>query len=485
MALARKEMIRRETMKEIAKDRTRLIDLPLLDFVPALTPSVMGEETERPDHLAVVARVFERILAGESVRVLVSVPPQYGKTFLILHALALLLARKPQLPIIYCSYGDMVARDKSRECRDYARRAGVRTRKDADAVGAWLTVEGGGLRARGVGSAVTGSPAKVLVVDDPHKDRADAESPLKRARVRDWFTSTAMSRVHPGASVIVNATRWHPDDLIGTLSKEKKEDGSLRWEVINLPAVLPDGSPLWHKRPHSFLEQHKANEYDWWSLWMGQPRGRGNTVFRPDMVRFYDRLPERYRVGKGIDGAYTSKTSACYSAAVTMLEDDGYHYVVDVWRRQCRFPEFANTLKHSSYPGPWHWFGSAQERGMGELLTEFGIPVDAVLAATDKFLRALPAANAWNQGKILLPRSILAIRGDAADPGDESAEPAWLQEFVDEITRFTGVNDVFADQVDAFASAFEQVRYPGGDVGSIVEGDGTRYVNEDGGRGVW
>ena len=479
-------MIRRSTAREVARDRTKLVDLPLLEFVPALTPSVMGEETEAPEHLRPIADIFERILRGEEVRVLVSVPPQYGKTFLILHAVAKLLAKRPQLPIIYTSYGDMVARDKSREARDYARRAGVQTRKDANAVGAWLTEEGGGLRARGVGSAVTGSPAKLLIVDDPHKDRADAESALKRARVRDWFTSTAMSRVHPGASVIVNATRWHPDDLIGTLSKETKEDGSPRWEIVNLPAILPDGSPLWDKRPLSFLEQHRANEYDWWSLWMGQPRGRGNAVFRSDMVRFYDRLPDRFRVGKGIDCASTAKTSSCFNAAVTMLEDEGLFYVVDVLHRQCRLPEFARMIEHSPYPGRWHWFGSSTEIGSGDLMSEMGVPVETVLATTDKFARAQPVSSAWNAGKILLPRSVLAIRGAGADIGDEDAEPSWLRPFVDEITRFTGVGDLYNDQVDAFASAYEGVRHPGG-IGNIVEGDGSRYVSEDGGgrRSVW
>lgn len=478
-------MIRRATANEIASERTRLIDLPLLDFIPALTPSVMGEATERPEHLRPIAKLFDRITQGEEVRALVSVPPQFGKTFTILHGIAQLLGRRPHTPVIYTSYGDAVARDKSRECRDYARRAGVSTRKDADAMSAWLTAEGGGLRARGVGSAVTGSPAKLLIVDDPHKDRRDAESPLQRARVRDWFTSTAMTRVHPGASVIVNATRWHPDDLIGTLAKERREDGTPRWEHINLPAILPDGRPLWHRRPLSFLEQHRANEYDWWSLWMGQPRGRGNAVFRADMVRFYDRLPARYRVGKGVDLAYTSKTSACHSVGLTLLEDEGLYYVVDVRRAQQRTREFAALLRTVAYPGSWHWFASSTERGLADLMGEIDVPVEAVLATADKFVRAQPVAAAWNDGKVLLPRNMLALFGEGAAVGDEENEPEWLQPFVDEITTFTGVSDASDDQVDALASAFEGVRYPGGDVGTTVPGAGSRYVGENGARGFW
>lgn len=469
--------------QEIAAERTRLIDLPLLDFVPALTPSVMGDATEPPLHLKPIADVFERLMRGEQIRALVSVPPQYGKTFLLLHGIAQLIARRPYLPVIYASYGDAIARDKSRECRDYARRAGVRTRKDADAVSAWLTEAGGGMRARGVGGAIAGSPARLLVVDDPHKDRADAESALMRQRVHDWFTSTAMSRVHPGASVIVNSTRWHQDDLIGRLMNEKGPDGAPRWEVINLPAVLPDGRPLWHRRPLEFLEQHRSNEYDWHSLWMGQPRGKGNAVFRG--VRFYDQLPVRYRVGKGLDLAYTSKTSACHSVGVTMLEDEGLYYVVDVRRAQTEVREFASILRTVPWPGAWHWFGSSTEMGVADLLEEIGILMNAVLATSDKFVRAQPVAAAWNEGRVLVPRNLLALHGAAAEPGDEHSEPAWLQPFVDEINAFTGVSDAANDQVDALASSFEAVRHTYVAPQTVPDA-GTRYVGEEGeGRSFW
>lgn len=383
----------------------------------------------------------------EPVRALVSIPPQHGKSDTIVAGLARNLGRKPWLRNAYAAYGSRLALKKSRQCRDIARAARVPLRDDAQAVNDWLTRDGGGLVAAGIGGPLTGNPIDgILVVDDPHKDRKDAESALSRERVYDWWTSTAKSRIHPGASVIICHTRWHPDDLIGRLSLEANEDGTPAWEVINLPAILPNGQPLWHQRPLKFLEeQRRGGEYDWWSLWMGSPRPRGSSVFRG--AKFYDELPPRYRIGKGIDLAYTAKTHSDWSVGVVLLRVDPegeppLFYVVDVRRAQAEVPTFANELAavNASWPGLWHWFCSTTEKGVANLLTSQGITVDPVLATTDKFVRAQPVATAWNEGRVLVPR-----------------RAPWLKAFVDELGAFTGVGDRQDDQVDALASAFESV----------------------------
>lgn len=470
-AMALLETKRRSALKTKIEAHARLIDLDLLDFVPALTPRIAGAPTERPEHLKEVCEIFERIERGEELRVLLSVPPQFGKTETTLHGLARLLARHPEWPIVYASYSATIAEDKSRSARDYAVRAGVDLRFDANALATWLTPFGGGLRARGVGGPLSGSPAKVLIVDDPHKDRAEADSPLMRQKVHDWFTSTAMSRIHPGASVVVIHTRWHDDDLIGRLSKEVDADGKKVWTVINLPAILPDGRPLWHRRPLSFLEgQRRLNEFDWHSLWMGSPRPRGDSVFRG--VHFYDKLPIRFGVGRGLDLAYTKKTRACYSSGITMLaavdttgdnpDPDPWYYIVDVRRRQCEVPEFAAELSAAETlwrGGAWHWYSSTTEAGVAQLLREMKIPVNDVLATTDKFSRAQPVATAWNRGRILVPRNMAVLLGDRAGRDDHEREVPWLRALVDELGRFTGVSDVADDQVDSLASAYESVRF--------------------------
>lgn len=131
-------------------------------------------------------------------------PPQHGKTETLLHAIAWLLRRKPWLRNAYASYAASLAFTKSRLARDYAQSAGVAIRDDANKVNEWVTTDGGGLLATGVGGPLTGNPVDgLLLVDDPHKNRAEAESATVRNRIKEWWTSTAMTRVHPGASVLV------------------------------------------------------------------------------------------------------------------------------------------------------------------------------------------------------------------------------------------------------------------------------------------
>jgi predicted phage terminase large subunit-like protein len=416
----------------------RLTELALGDFIPEISP-----RWERPDHLAQLLDVFERIKRGEVVRVLLSVPPQHGKTETELHGIAQLLAIDPRKTHAFTSYAAQYAESKSRLARDYALRAGVKLRGDSTAVHEWRTADGGGLLATGVGGPLTGQGVDgVILVDDPFKNRAEAESQLIRDRVFEWFTSAAMTRAHPSTSVIVVHTRWHPDDLIGRLCKEVDESGKPLWEHINLPAVSEKGEALWPKhRPLPFLEAaRRRSEYDWWSMFMGVPRSRGAGIFRD--VYYYDVLPPTYRVGVGVDLAYTSKTHSDWCVAVALAESQGNFYALDVRREQSNPPTFAAQLRvmKAAYPGArMLWYTSTTERGLADLLrSESGFPLVGELATADKFVRAQPVAAAWNAGKIFLPRSA-----------------PWLVDFISEVCGFTGVNDRHDDQVDALAAAFD------------------------------
>jgi predicted phage terminase large subunit-like protein len=402
--------------------------LPLLDYVPALTP-----RWERPEHLTAIAELLERA-ETETVKALVSTPPQHGKTELLKHGLVRYMQQRPGTRNGFVSYAAQKSEHESRQMQWLADTAGLQpdgSRKH------WQTASGSSLVAPGIGGPLTGHPIDgLLVVDDPHKDRREAESATMRQHVIDWFGSVAIPRLHPGASVIVVQTRWHPGDLYGHLADQG-------WEAVNLPALDDEGAALWpSQRPADFLAnvRREIGEYEWASLYQGQPRPRGGTVFGGE-PHYYSKTPTRgYTSATGADLAYTAKTHADWSVSVTMLRVGDYFYVVDVVRKQVDAPAFALTLKAqlTKWPGRMLWHASGTEKGAGQFVRKLlGPRFEIAPAKGDKFVRAQPVAAAWNDGKILLPESA-----------------PWLDTFLSEVCAFTGVNDLHDDQVDALASAF-------------------------------
>ncbi len=429
----------------------------LLEFVPRISPRFTG-----PEHLWRFVKLLEQA-ETEAVRSLLSVPRRHGKTELVLHASARLLAKRPELTIGYASYSSKFAHAKSRLARDYAIRAGVRLRHDSRSMGEWRTQDGGGFLASGVGGSWTGRGVDILFVDDPHKNRIEAESLVKRDAVHDWFLSAGMSSVEPGGSVFVVHTRWHEDDLIGRL----EDDSEVPWQVVNLPAIndgtdpgRPLGAPLWPERwPLDQLTSRKAEvgAYEWASLYQGRPRPRGASVFSGDVV-LYDKLPDfGYRVAIGIDLAYTSKTTSDWSVAVVMLECDGFYYVVDVIRLQCSPPEFAARAQPLTdrYPGAnWRWRAGGTELGVVSLLRDapYDLPIGEEPIKGDKFVLAQPVAAAWNNGRIMLPSPQAAKhhKDDRLKGGI-----GWVEPLVSEVKSFTGQNDRHDDQIDGLGTAFD------------------------------
>lgn len=423
----------------------------LWDFVPAVTPTFTA-----PRHLHPIADGLEQArlaAAGEAEPVFLctSIPPQHGKSETYLHGIAHWLSRQPSDFLAYLSYNQDQADAKSSKVRDYARIAGVDIRQDTHSKRLWRTMAGGGLMAGGiVGGSVTGKEAlRALVIDDPFRNRADAESRVIRDKVWAEFRSSIWTRLHEGTSVFVNHTRWHPDDLIGRI----KKDGELSrlFRFVNLPAVRgcdplegDDYEVLWPEGQSKELIRRKragASAYEWWSLYMGEPRPRDTQLFR-DVFGYWTDYPSHARIAIGVDLAYTAKTSSDWSVAVVMAESAERFYVVDVIRRQCSATDFASSLHAlaAQYPGtPMRAYIGGTERGTTDFFAREGIPIVARPATTDKFLRAQPLSAAWNQGRVLIP---------------QSPEP-WRDAFVGCLLDFTGNNDPQDDDVDAAAAAYD------------------------------
>lgn len=431
-------LLREQARAEL--ERRALKTEPLIDFIPRISPRF-----RRPRHLAPLLRALERA-EREPVRALVSVPPRHSKTETLLHGISHRISRRRYDQIAYVSYGDRLSKSKSRLARQYARRAGVQLRDDASALDKWMTPEMGFALFTSIGGMFTGDGAHLLIVDDPHKDRAEAESALHRDAVWEWYTGTAYTRLEPGGSIIITHTRWHPDDLIGRCLREHAHEN---WEYIRLPAINERGEALWPEQwPVEALEQKRKTigEYDWLSQFQGEPVARGGAVFRD--VRWYN--PDGLslvgaRISIGIDLAYSGKTKSDYSACVVLAESGGRIYVLHVLREQEEVPAFVRRVTQISerYPGaPVHWHTSTTEAGLADLMRSLGLPVTHELARADKFVRAQSVAAAWNDGLVMLPGGL------------DVPSPSWVRDFVAEVTGFTGLGDRHDDMVDALASAF-------------------------------
>lgn len=400
----------------------------LAQFVSRTTPRYAP-----PVHLSPLLRRFEAAIDGKPQRVCCSAPPRHGKTETVLHVPAYALRRRPELVFSYSTYADRLSRSKSRKARLYAQAAGVEL--ESNSLNEWRTKQGGGLLAGGVGGPLTGHGVDILLVDDPVKSRLEAESQTYRERLVDWWRDVAATRIEPGGSAFVFMTRWHPDDLVGVLVSEG-------FEYINLPALSDDGTALWPERwPADALERRReeVGGYTWASLYQGQPRARGGRVFGD--VATYEALPTAYKSAVGLDVAYSARTSSDYTVAVRMLRQGGSYYIADVMRWQLQPAQAAPRLAAWARARPaelWRWYASGTEAGTAQFLRQSVPMLQALPPSGDKFVRAIPYAAAWNQGRVLLPSSA-----------------PWLDVLVGEHAGFTGVNDAHDDIIDACVAAFD------------------------------
>ena len=415
---------------EHERRRRHRLRLPLSEFVPSVSPTLVA-----PVHLAPLVNLFERVAAGEEVRAVVSTPPQHGKSVTALHALCWLLARDPTRRHAYATYAQQFARDQNTIARPIAQRAGVRlTDVSADR---WRTSEGGRIAWTGVGGPLTGQAIDgLLLADDLLKNRQEAESATHRDRIMGWLYGVGLTRVHPGGSVILIATRWHPRDPSGQLI----EAG---WEEVNLPAVNHADEALWpDARPREWLEQRKAelSEYDWWSLYMGRPRPRGGAVFKG--AHLYDDLPDGgYQEAHGFDAAYSTHTRSDYSVTLTGRKHGDTLYVTRMIRDQLEARHYLAKLQAVGVKRV-AWYRGGTEKGLEAMLEQNGIRVRSLpVSGGDKFVRAQHTAQTWNDGRILLPKN----------------EP-WVEEFLDEMLAFTGTTaDRHDDIVDALAALHDDM----------------------------
>lgn len=422
------------TLEEVREERARR---HLVDFVPWVS-----RKYHAPRHLQPLLDRVELAVKGIPQFVVCHAPPRHAKTETLLHLPAWAMRfHNPELVFSYSTYADRLSRSKSRKARAIAKHVGITF--ESAALNEWRNELGGGLLSGGVGGPLTGHGVNIALIDDPFKNRTEAESATRRETLWDWLNDVVLTRIEPGGSCFIFATRWHPDDLSGRAIREG-------WEYVHLPALTDDDRPLWPERwPLEELrkKRKKVGEFTWESLYQGRPRPRGSTVFGPPHTYDPTQLPAVYQAAFGVDLGYSTKTASDHSAVVKILYSPATKkfYVTRAARRQVRAPDFKAFcwgLREQEMGARWRWYTSTTEKGVADLFNEDPerVPVEPKLAKADKLTRALNFSAAWNRGDVLVP-----------------PDAPWLEEFLGEILAFTGVKDPEDDQVDAAVAAFDEL----------------------------
>jgi predicted phage terminase large subunit-like protein len=260
-----------------------------------------------------IAEKLEAVERGEIDRLMIFMPPRHGKSELASRRFpAWYMGRNPDKQIIAASYNSDLASDFGREVRniirtnEFSRLFNVKLAEDSRAAGRWNTDAGGAYVAAGVGTAVTGRGAHILLIDDPVKDREEAESELRRETIWNWYTSTAYTRLMPGGAVILIQTRWHEDDLGGRLL-EAENNGGDKWVKVNLPAIK-DGQALWPERYNvDALKRIKAaiGPRDFEALYQQNPTPDDGTFFLRNWFKRHDDAPAKGHIYITSDYAVT------------------------------------------------------------------------------------------------------------------------------------------------------------------------------------
>lgn len=260
-------------------------------------------------HLSLIGDAMGALRRDAGDCLMIFTPPQVGKTVSVaVWGPFWWLSRFPEDRVVIGSYGNILAINRGRQVRklvnNHGHRYGIALERGSQAANDWYLTSGGGVKSVGVGAGVTGSEADLVIIDDPHKSRAEAESFRIRQKVADWLSGDVNSRRQPGSPTVLIMTRWHEDDIGGRLIKEQGtvEEGG-RWRVLHMPAIAGAndvlgreiGDPLPHPKiptrdkialtAHWDEKRRTSSNRDWFALYQGDPQPAEGALLTAQMMR--------------------------------------------------------------------------------------------------------------------------------------------------------------------------------------------------------
>jgi len=453
------QLVKLEKLKsrELSQDK-------FLKFVEKVWPTFIGGR-----HHKRMAEAFERVARGECKRLIINMPPRHTKSEFASYLLpAWFLGKFPHKKVIQTSHTAELAVGFGRKVRNLVDSdvyneifPGLSLQSDSKAAGRWNTSKGGDYFAIGVGGAVTGKGADILIIDDPHSEQEAAmaaSNPEVYDKVYEWYTSGPRQRLQPGGAIVVVMTRWSQRDLTGQVLKAAAARGGEEWEVIEFPAILPSGSPLWpefwSKEELEALHEELPNS-KWQAQYQQNPVGNESAIVKRDWWKWWanDRPPVCDYILQTWDTAFEKNNRADYSAGTTWGiwnndEDNGSPNIIllDTYKKRVEWVDLKRDVLEQYRQ--WEPDGILIEKKATGApliyeLRSMGIPVQEYTPSrgNDKISRLNSVSDIIASGKVWVP------------------ETRWAEELVDEIAAFpSGEHD---DLVDATTLALMRFRQGG------------------------
>lgn len=458
----RQLLVELETLQELK--RKELAQDKFLSFVGEVWPTFIGGR-----HHARMAEAFERVARGECKRLIINMPPRHTKSEFASYLLpAWFLGKYPGKKVIQTSHTAELAVGFGRKVRNLVDSEAYKKifpelalQADSKAAGRWNTSKGGDYFAIGVGGAVTGKGADILIIDDPHSEQEAAlaqVNPEIYDKVYEWYTSGPRQRLQPGGSIVIVMTRWSLRDLTGQVIKSSASRGGDEWEVIEFPAILPSGNPLWPEfwsldeleKLHTELPNGK-----WMAQYQQQPTSDSSAIVKREWWKIWphERPPQCDYILQTWDTAFEKNNRADYSACTTWGifyndEDNGLPNIIllNAFKERMEWIELKRTaFEHYKDWEPDNILIEKKATG-APLIYEFramGIPAMEFNPGKgqDKISRLNAVSDLIASGKVWVP------------------ETRWAEELVDEIASFpSGEHD---DLVDATTLALARFRQGG------------------------
>ena len=438
-----------------------------LQFVKTMWPEFISGR-----HHAKMAEAFEKVASGKIKRLIVNMPPRHTKSEFASYLLpAWFLGKFPAKKVIQTSHTAELAVGFGRKVRNLVSSDAYKTifptvdlQSDSKAAGRWNTNAGGDYFAIGVGGAVTGKGADLLIIDDPHSEQEAViaeTSPEVYDKVYDWYTSGPRQRLQPGGSIVIVMTRWSKRDLTGQVIKASAQHGGDEWEVIEFPAIMPEGDPLWPefwKKEELEALQTQLPVSKWQAQYQQAPTSEEGALLKREWWNIWedDRPPACEFIIQSWDTAFLKTSRADYSACTTWGvfyhtdPDTGKQtsniILLDAYRKRMEFPEL--KVKTQEMYNEWEpdaLIVEAKAAGAPLVfeLRAMGIPVSEFTPSrgNDKIARVNAVTDLFASGVIWAP------------------DTRWAQEVIEEAASFpAGEHD---DYVDSMTQALLRFRKGG------------------------